>query len=155
MDLTKNVPRSPKDTMLGLVSLARTIDKARAFNAGQLGEYDYDCEQDLPLFEFLGTNGEEFARKVAELETDFNLAVWLREKLKDKTPADVRGFNDERLQWHAAPGEPGYERFLKRRDQVAPGRHDVVTYFDLMDLDEKRKLPRATELARTLEHTLL
>lgn len=56
--------------MLGIVALARTIDKARAFNAGRLGEYDYDCEQDVPLFEFLGTNGAEFAAKVAQLKTD-------------------------------------------------------------------------------------
>jgi len=31
MDLTKEFPRSPNEKMLGLVSLARVIDKARAF----------------------------------------------------------------------------------------------------------------------------
>src|SRR5579872_2831679 len=61
MDLRKTVPRSPKDKMLGLVSLKRTIDKAKAHNEGHLGEYDYDCPRDRPLFEFLGTNGDEFA----------------------------------------------------------------------------------------------
>jgi hypothetical protein len=32
------------------------------------------------------------------------------------------------------------------RDQIAPGRDDVVTWFDLLDLDEKRPVPRATAL---------
>src|SRR5450755_2666134 len=70
MDLTKTVPRSPKQKMLGLVSLARTIDKARAYNEGKLGEYDYDCPHDKPLFEFLGTDGATFAAKVKDLKTE-------------------------------------------------------------------------------------
>ena len=70
MDLTIEKPRSPKEKLLGLVSLKRVIDKARARNEGHLGEYDYDCPHDKPLFEFLGTNGEEFARKVRELAAD-------------------------------------------------------------------------------------
>ena len=78
MDLTKTAPRSSKDKLAGLVSLKRAIDKAKAHNEGKLGEYDYDCPHDKPLFEFLGTNGDEFSRKVAELDTDDAIANWVR-----------------------------------------------------------------------------
>lgn len=142
MDLTKTVPRSPKDKMLGLVSLKRTIDKAKAYNEGHLGEYDYDCPHDKPLFEFLGTSGEEFARKVKELDTDQAIADWVKRLLGNKSPADIERFNDERMHWH--PDEDHKAFFDQLRQKIAPSRTDVNTWFDLLDLDEKRPVPEAT-----------
>jgi hypothetical protein len=147
MDLTIEKPRSPKDKLLGLVSLKRVIDKARAHNEGHLGEYDYDCPHDRPLFEFLGTNGGEFARKVKELATDEAIADWVqREFLSKKTPAEIERFNSDRLHWHPDPGSHSFEYFEKLRDQVAPGRKDIVTWFDVLDLDEGRQVPQPTSL---------
>ena len=147
MDLTKQVPRSPKQKMLGLVSLARTIDKARAYNAGQLGEYHYDCPHDKPLFEFLGTDGKTFAAKVKEAETDEKISDWVkREFLAKKSEADIERFNEERYQWHPDPGSDSEKYFNDLRAQVAPGRDEIVTWFDLLDLDEKRPVPNATKL---------
>jgi hypothetical protein len=147
MDLTIEKPRSPKDKLLGLVSLKRVIDKARAHNEGHLGEYDYDCPHDRPLFEFLGTNGGEFARKVKELATDEAIADWVqREFLSKKTPAEIERFNSDRLHWHPDPGSHSFEYFEKLRDQVAPGRRDIVTWFDVLDLDEGRPVPQPTSL---------
>ena len=101
MDLTATVPRSPKDKLLGLVSLARTIDKAKAYNEGHLGEYDYDCPHDKPLFEFLGTDGAAFAAKVKELQTDDAFAEWIRSAfLSKKTQVDIDAFNADRMHWH-------------------------------------------------------
>jgi len=146
MDLTKNVPRSAKDKMLGLVSLKRAIDKARAYNNGKLGDYDYDCPHDKPLFEFLGTDGETFARKVKELTTDQAIGDWIqREFLSEKTSADVERFNAERMRWHPED-EQKKKYFENLREEVAPGRSDIVTWFDLLDLDEKRPVPQATKL---------
>jgi hypothetical protein len=147
MDLTTTAPRSAKDKMAGLVSLKRTIDKARAYNAGTLGEYDYDCPHDKPLFEFLGTDGPAFAKKVDALQSDEAIEAWVRsDLLANKTPADIDAFDAERMRWHPEPGEHSYEYFMKLRDQIAPGRDDVVTWFDLLDLDEKRPVPNPTRL---------
>jgi hypothetical protein len=147
MDLTTSAPRSAKDKMAGLVSLKRVIDKAKAHNAGTLGDYDYDCPHDKPLFEFLGTNGEEFARKVKELGSDDAIANWVQSAfLAKKTPAEIEAFNAERMQWHPEPGSHGEEYFRDLRDQVAPGRPEIVTWFDLLDLDEKRPVPVATSV---------
>jgi Domain of unknown function (DUF5069) len=147
MDLTVDKPRSAKDKLLGLVSLKRVIDKAKAHNEGKLGEYDYDCPHDRPLFEFLGTNGEEFARKVTELKTDDAIADWVQGQfLSKKTPEEIERFNHDRMRWHPEPGSHSYEYFENLREQLAPGRRDIVTWFDVLDLDEGRPVPVPTRL---------
>lgn len=147
MNLTMTAPRSAKDKLLGLVSLKRVIDKAKAFNQGELGEYDYDCPHDKPLFAFLGTDAQTFANRVRELGTDDAIADWVqREHLSKKTPSEIEAFNEERMRWHPEPGSPGEAYFVELRDQVAPGRGDIVTWFDLLDLDEKRQVAQPTKL---------
>jgi hypothetical protein len=147
MDLTTSAPRSAKDKLAGLVSFKRVIDKAKAHNEGHLGEYDYDCPHDKPFFEFLGTNGDEFARRVKELETDDEIAGWVKSDfLSKKSQAEIDAFNDARTKWYPDPGSHGEEYFNGLRDNVAPGRSDVVTWFDLLDLDEGRPVPEPTKL---------
>jgi hypothetical protein len=147
MNLTIEKPRSPKDKLVGLLSLKRVIDKAKAYNEGQLGEYDYDCPHDKPVFEFLGTNGAEFARKVKELGSDDAIAAWVQsEFLSKKSAEEIEKYNAQRLHWHPEPGSPGAQYFEGLREQLAPGRKDVVTWFDLLDLDEGRPVPTPTSL---------
>jgi hypothetical protein len=147
MDLTIEKPRSAKDTLAGLVSLKRVIDKAKASNAGHLGDYDYDCPHDKPLFEFLGTTGPEFASKVDDLQTDGAIADWVQaEFLSRKAAEEIDRFNHDRTRWHPEPGSHAAEYFEQLRDQVAPGRSDIVTWFDVLDLDEGRPVPVATRL---------
>lgn len=147
MNLTTAVPRSAKDKLAGLVSLKRVIDKAKAYNEGTLGEYDYDCPHDKPLFEFLGTNGDEFARKVKELATDDAIAGWVQSQfLAGKSAADIEQFNDRRMRWHPDPGSHAEHYFTDLREKVAPGRPEIATWFDLLDLDEGRPVSVPTHL---------
>ncbi len=140
MDLTKNYPRSPKEKMNGIVSLARMTDKARAYNEGTLGEYDYDCPHDKPVLDFLGVDAATFAKKAGELD-DAVLERWIEDEfMSRKTPAQIAAFNFERHDWRPGPG-PGEEYFKELREHIAPGRDDIVTWFDLLDLDEKRPVP--------------
>jgi hypothetical protein len=142
MDLTTEYPRSPNELMAGLVSLARTTDKARAFNTSTLGEYDFDCPHDKPLFAFIGTNGPEFAAKVKQLGSDAAIERWVRDELlAGKTPAEIATFNENRRNWRPDDHSQGY--FDKLRTQVAPDRSDVRTWFDLLDLDERRPVAAA------------
>ena len=145
MDLTKEFPRSPHEKMLGMVSLARVIDKARASNEGKLGEYDYDCPHDKPLLEFLNVDGATFAKKVAELKTDGGIGDWIKRDTAyaRKSPQELAAFNENRENWRPQPGSPGAAFFEKLREQVAPGRTDVKTWFDVLDLDEKRQVTHA------------
>jgi hypothetical protein len=139
MDLTKSYPRSAKDKMAGLVSLGRMTDKARAFNEGHLGEYHYDCPHDKPVLAFLGIDAATFAAKVAELKDDDAIERWVTVALlPKKTAAEIADFNEERTNWRPDPGTPSAKYFAELREEVAPGRPEIVTWFDLLDLDEKR-----------------
>jgi hypothetical protein len=140
MDLTKQYPRSPNEKMVGLVSLARVVDKARASNEGTLGEYDYDCPHDKPLLAFLGVDGPTFAKRVAELKTDDAISNWVRNLIADKTPQQIEAFNAERRAW--APTDAEHQKFFDEfRDKIAPGRTDIKTWFAVLDADEKRSTP--------------
>ncbi len=49
-DLTKEYPRSPRETLAGYVIAARMLDKCRAAISGTLGEYHFDCPLDHPIW---------------------------------------------------------------------------------------------------------
>jgi Domain of unknown function (DUF5069) len=145
MDLTKTAPRSPNDKLAGIVSLKRTIDKSKANDEGHLGEYHFDCPHDKPLFEFLGTNAAEFGAKVRELKTDDAIATWvLQNGLRDKSADEIEEFNVARRRWHPDPGSDSEKYFKETLAKAAPGRTDIETWFDLLDLDEGRPVPVAT-----------
>jgi hypothetical protein len=147
MNLTVDKPRSAKDKLAGLVSLKRVIDKAKAYNAGTLGEYDYDCPHDKPLFEFLGVSGDAFAAKVKELGNDDAIAAWVQnDLLAGKSEADIEKFNQSRMHWHPDAGSHAEHYFNDLRSKVAPDRPEIVTWFDLLDIDEGRPVHQPTSL---------
>jgi hypothetical protein len=144
MDLTKQAPRSPHETMAGIVSLPRVIDKARANAEGTLGEYDVDCPHDRPVLEFLGVDFPAFSAKIRELNyDDAAIESWARSRLAGRSPADIQAFNDSRRAW--APDAHSQPYYDKLHAQVAADRPDVTTWFDLLDLDEGRTVPRKSK----------
>jgi hypothetical protein len=144
MDLTKTYPRSVREQHLGLVQVARTIDKGKAALAGTLGEYRYDCPMDRHLFEFLGITAEQLLdaiRKGDEATDDF-----LRQAIGRKSQAEIEKFNREWLEHGPEPGSEAEKYFLELRNKVAPDRTDVTAWADLLDLDEKRPVPHRTRV---------
>jgi hypothetical protein len=143
MDLRKSYPRSPKDKFAGVVMLARTTDKARADKSGTTGEYHYNCPLDRAVFEFLGIDHEEYARNAAE-RSDAQLEAWVRETfVSKKSPAEIEKFNSSFLNDRKpAPGSESEEYFLEVRNKLDPVRTDIVTWPDLLDLEEGREVPR-------------
>jgi Domain of unknown function (DUF5069) len=137
MDLTKEFPRSPNDTLAGIVSLPRMIDKTQADAEGSLGEYDVDCPHDKPVLAFLGVDFATFAAKLKELKYDTKaVEAWAKPLVDKHSPAEIKAFNDSRRAW--APDDHSQVYFDKLKAQVAPNRPDVTTWFTLLDLDEKR-----------------
>jgi hypothetical protein len=142
MDLTKAVPRSVKDTSLGsIVMLARTTDKARAFSAGTVGEYHYNCGMDQKVLAFVGIDHEEFA-KLASASDDAKLLAVLRERYLKKSPAEIARFNEDYLKLSPDKGSDSEKYFIDLRTKLAPDRTDITTWPDLLDLDEGREVPR-------------
>ncbi|MBV8074716.1 MAG: DUF5069 domain-containing protein [Candidatus Eremiobacteraeota bacterium] len=140
MDLTTTYPRSVREKYLGLVQVARTIDKGKADLAGKLGEYKYDCPMDQHLFEFLGTTGDAF-RKAIE-KGDAATEQFVQGLIAKKSPGEIETFNREWLEHGPKPGSDGEKYFLELRNAVAPERTDVTSWPDLLDLDEKRPVPQ-------------
>lgn len=140
MDLTKTYPRSVREKWLGIVQLGRALDKGKAKAHGNLGEYNYECPMDKAVFDFLGMSGEEFLGVIKNAKSDAEIEAYAKRFIDKKTPDEIARFNDEWLK-HAPSGE-SREYFLKLRNQVAPDRTDVTTWADLLDLDEKRSVPR-------------
>jgi hypothetical protein len=84
---------------------------------------------------------------VKALETDDAIATWIaREYLSKKLKADIERFNEERTEWHPEPGSPSAQAFNKERRRIAPDRDDIVTWFDLLDIDEGRPVPKPSKL---------
>lgn len=142
MDLTKSYPRSVRDTICGVVMLARTADKAKAFANGTVGEYHYNCPMDQAVFSFLGIDHEAFLAKAKIASDDREIEDFVKLHTAEKRPDEIERFNADFLQQKPSPGSDGAMYFEQLRSSVAPERTDITTWTDLLDLDEKREVPR-------------
>jgi hypothetical protein len=143
MDLTKSYPTSVKTKLHGLVQIARTIDKGKAFAAGTVGEYHYDCPMDKAVFSFLGMEADGLLNVIKTAKSDADISDYVAKFVHKKSPAEIEAWNAEWLSHRPDPGSDGEKYFLGLRDEVAPDRKDVTTWADLLDLDEKRQVPVA------------
>jgi hypothetical protein len=142
MDLTTSYPSSVRDKLLGIVQLKRTIDKGKAAAIDKLGEYAYDCPMDKHLFEWLGITGEDLLDVIKSASNDAEINDYVAPYVHAKSDDEIEAFNSDWLKHGPDPGSPGEKYFLGLRDQVAPDRTDVTSWPDLLDLDEKRQVPR-------------
>jgi uncharacterized protein DUF5069 len=117
--------------------LARTIDKARAELAGSVGEYIFDCPMDRRLFKTLGVSADEFLNVVRRSPDDIAVVAWLRGRNALPEGGAVDAHNDAIEHW-APSSAQGRERFLRQRETLAPGRDDIATWTDLIDVEEGR-----------------
>lgn len=139
MDLTKTYPRSVHEKLLGVVQIARTVDKSQANLNGTLGEYDYDCPMDKHVFEFLGLDADTLTGIVKNAKSASDIEAALKPYVDKKSADEIAKFNREWTE-RQAEGE-SLQYFLQLREKVAPGRTDVMTWADLLDLDEGRPVP--------------
>ena len=137
IDLTNSYPRGPRERLAGVSMLARTIDKARAQLAGTLGEYIYDCPMDRQLFATLGIAGDEFLEVVSRSPDDIAVVAWLRGRSAIPQGEELDAHNGAIENW--SPKSPeGKARFDRQREALAPGRTDITTWTDLLDIEEGR-----------------
>ncbi|HKW44857.1 MAG TPA: DUF5069 domain-containing protein [Candidatus Eremiobacteraceae bacterium] len=138
MDLRKQFPRSPREKLEGVAMLPRTIDKARARAAGTLGEYIFDCPMDRRLFEAMRTDGEEFLGVVTSTDEDPAIVSWFVRNGHMPSGADLDSLNADIDDWKPKTGE-SRARFEAQREKIAPGRPDIKTWTDLIDVEEGRR----------------
>jgi hypothetical protein len=136
MDLRRQPPRRPSNlSIAGIVGVARMTDKARASNHGTLGEYLYgeNSGADKGVLEFLGIEAIEFA-EAAERYDDVALSAWVLER-SGKTKSEVAAFNESQLTKEPQT-EEARARLARRIEQYAPGRADIKTVFQSIELDD-------------------
>ena len=139
MDLTKTAPRSVSEMMLGVVQLARATDKAKALAHGTIGEYNYDCPMDHDLFEYLGMDSKAYLQIVKDAKSDAEIEAYAKTFVARKDPRNIEAFNKRWLS--AVPTGESLKHFEEMRSKIAPSRTDVVSWADLLDLDEGRTVP--------------
>lgn len=143
---TTTFPRSVHDKYLGIVQLARTIDKAKMVANGNIGDYHYDCPMDQALFAEFGIDGKKLLAVVSDVAKDAshgpNIEAYVKPLVQKKTPAEIERFNHDTL--NRKPTGESLTAFVALRTQIAPDRTDVTSWPDLLDLDESRTVPKRT-----------
>lgn len=136
LDLTMRPPRSPRVRLGGYVCLPRLLDKGRAHLVGKAGDYRYNCPLDQRWFAFAGLSADALLAEIAKEKGDGELLAWITEN------AACRRAPWEIAAWSAymearAPGDAeSHEIFAEKTRKLAPFREDIVTWFDLLDLDD-------------------
>ncbi|HEV8243309.1 MAG TPA: DUF5069 domain-containing protein [Nitrospirales bacterium] len=139
-DLTKEYPRSSLELLNGYAHLARMIDKARAREAGMNGEYIYPCPLDKALLLFLEVSEQDFAY-AAKSRTDDLILEWLGVHGRPRSKKQVEIWNKQLLE-RGPDDDAKWAYFNKTRDAIDPTRTDIVTWVDLLELEEGRHVPR-------------
>lgn len=133
-DLTKQPPRSPRVRLGGYVILPRCLDKGRATLAGKQGEYHYACPMDQHFLEFTGIDPEELKKVLPKSDTE--VLAWIQQHAKYKrTVPEILAWS----QWqeNRAPDNTEGREFLNEiHKNASPNREDIVTWFDVLDLDD-------------------
>jgi len=135
-DLTQRPPRSPRVRLGGYVVLARMIDKGRATVGGKNGDYHYACPMDQRFLVFVGIDPEALKAELAAGKSDSDILGWIEANAKNKhSEPEILAWSQ--YQEGRAPSDTGSRAFFQElHSKAAPKRADIVTWFDLLDLDD-------------------
>lgn len=139
LDLSKEAPRSPRETVGGFVIAGRTLDKCRAVIAGTNDEYHYDCPLDQMFLEFVGISADDFKDFVATGADDEAVGEFIHEKGKDLTKEQIVEWNNGLRYKRISEMPMELQVFLE--DYIAeyvPKGRVVYHWFDVYDLEEGR-----------------
>jgi hypothetical protein len=133
-------PRSPKETVGGIVYAGRMIDKIRLMNAGELHpELHANLGKgfDERAVSFLGVTYDSLQARVAQGGSDDEILEWCFENGHRPTEEQIeiwnsflvkRGWNDDMI-----------EILLRRKKESGfESRDDIQTLFQYIDADEGR-----------------
>jgi len=138
-DLTKDFPRSPRETLAGYVIAARMLDKCRAVVAETAGEYHFDCPLDNQFLGFAGINAEQFKAFVATGATDAEVATWIEQNSKIKERPEIVAWNNKLRATRPCDMPIELQQFLEDYiPKVVPQKRPVYVWFDVYDLEEGR-----------------
>jgi len=136
-------PRSPKETVCGMMYFPRMLDKIRLHSRGELHE-DYHKNlgarraADGACCNFLRVNYADLRNRVLQGGTDEEILEWCFEKGRRLNEGDM-------LVWNSFASKLGWCDFATPTLELAKSkagisdRDDIATIPDLIDFDEGRK----------------
>jgi hypothetical protein len=138
-DLTRDFPRSPRETIGGYVLAARCLDKCRATLNGTNGEYHFDCPLDNIFLGFAGIKGDDLKNFVATGASDEEVGEWIKQHAQQKEPIEVIRWNNEWRYKRISELNDKLQEFLEGYiPEVVPAGKVVHQFFDVYDIEEKR-----------------
>ena len=136
------VPRSPYGAEQGLLYFPRMLDKIRMKQRGELSE-DYHANLgkgfDLNCCEFFHVGYADVAAQVEAGANDAEVFAWCCRNGGSPAPHEIRVWNEymRKRGWN----DEYSERLKSRLEGLGmSGRNDVLTMFDLLEVDEGRPL---------------
>ena len=135
-DLTQHPPRSPRVRLGGYVIFPRLLDKCRATLAAKHGEYKYACPLDQRWLEFVAVDPEALKKEAAKGKTDAELLAWVSAQAKHKPGAPEIAAWSAHQETRVPSDVESRQFFQEQHSKLAPHREDVITWFDLLDLDD-------------------
>ncbi|HAM70020.1 MAG TPA: DUF5069 domain-containing protein [Verrucomicrobiales bacterium] len=135
-DLTQRPPRSPRVRLGGFVILPRILDKGRATLAGKQGEYHYNCPLDQHFFRFAGIDSEALKKQLSLGKGDGEILGWIQANSKTHpNPWQVATWSTYH-ETRVPTDVESREYFTGLHKAAGPGREDIASWFDLLDLDD-------------------
>jgi hypothetical protein len=135
-DLTQHSPRSPRSRLGGYVILPRILDKARAKAAGKAGEYNYPGPLDKRFLDFVKIDPDALYAEVQTGKGDGEILEWINQNAGHQpAPWEITQWSAHN-EARAADSVQAKERVLNAIKKLAPNRSDILTGFDLLELDD-------------------
>ena len=138
-DLTKEFPRSPRETLGGYIIAGRAVDKCRAVLAGTQGEYHSGCPLDEFFLGFAGIAYDAFKDFVGTGATDSEIADWIQKNAKLRPQIEVIKWNNEWRGKRLCELPDNLQEYME--DYIpknVPKNRPVYFLFDVYDLEEER-----------------
>jgi gluconokinase len=135
--------RSPRDTVGGIMVFGRILDKIRLVAEGRLppgyhaGIIDGKRTFDDRVCRLLGVDYEDLKRRTLEGGGDEEILEWCFKNGRKPDSEHIEIFNGFMMKrgWRD-PATPGL--VAQRADAGLAHREDLVTFFDVMDVEEGR-----------------
>ena len=138
-DLTKDYPRSPRETLAGYVIAARAVDKCRAVLAGTGGDYHSGCPVDALFLDFAEIPYEKFRNFVATGATDTEIGEWIQKNAKSRPSIEIIRWNNDLRGKRISELPDGIQEYMEEYiPKFVPRNRPVYVFFDVYDLEEER-----------------
>lgn len=138
-DLTKEFPRSPRETLAGYVIAARAVDKCRSVLSGTANEYHSGCPVDAIFLDFAGITYDAFRDFVATGATDAEIEDWIAKTAKPRLRIEIIKWNNDLRGKRLSELPDGLQEYMEDYvPKFVPRNRPVYVFFDVYDLEEQR-----------------